>query len=153
MGRLSKAIYTSPRFTWLSYIVGGLLFGWHDPRLGLRLEDADPHRQRATSSRSSSRYVLAITAYMTLKEFSRVSRGGARFRGSDFMPAAGSAFAPRSAFGHREEDRPRRVSASRIAAGLAAFVFKAGEFRLFDNGGSAARRGWWWLAPGICPDT
>ena len=45
---LSKTIYTSPRFTWLSYVVGGLLFG-----IGMTLgSGCGASTRRSSSSRT-----------------------------------------------------------------------------------------------------
>src|SRR5258708_6688691 len=64
---LSKTIYTAPRVTWLSYILGGLLFG-----IGMTLASgcgARPMIRIGTGNLKSLvvAIVLAVTAYMTLK--------------------------------------------------------------------------------------
>src|SRR5262245_48904317 len=64
---LSKTIYTSPRFTWLSYVLGGLLFG-----IGMTLASGCGSKTlvRIGSGNLKSlvvAIVLGITAYMSLK--------------------------------------------------------------------------------------
>src|SRR5215510_15945474 len=71
---LSKTIYTSPRFTWLSYILGGLLFG-----IGMTLGSGCGSKTliRIGSGNLKSlvvAIVLGITAYMTLKGILAVFR-------------------------------------------------------------------------------
>src|SRR5256886_13536834 len=64
---LSKTIYTAPRFTWLSYVLGGLLFG-----IGMTLASGCGSRTLIRIGTGNLKslvvaIVLAITAYMTLK--------------------------------------------------------------------------------------
>src|SRR5437660_687435 len=64
---LSKTISTVPRFTWLSYILGGLLFG-----IGMTLGSGCGSRTLIRIGTGNLKslvvaIVLAITAYMTLK--------------------------------------------------------------------------------------
>jgi len=137
---LSKTIYTSPRFTWLSYILGGLLFG-----IGMTLASGCGSKTlvRIGSGNLKSlivAIVLAITAYMTLKGVLAVFRVaaldsvGATFAGPQDLP---SLLAP--LFGAGKRTVLAALGAA-IAAGLLAFVFKAREFRTFDNvlGGTVA---------------
>jgi len=137
---LSKTIYTSPRFTWLSYIAGGLLFG-----IGMTLGSGCGSKTliRIGSGNLKSlvvAMVLAITAYMTLKGILAVFRVaaldsvGATFSGPQDLP---SLLAPVFGIGKRPALAALGVA---IAGGLLAFVFKAREFRTFDNvlGGAVA---------------
>jgi len=137
---LSKTIYTSPRFTWLSYILGGLLFG-----VGMTLASGCGSKTliRIGSGNLKSlivAIVLAITAYMTLKGVLAVFRVaaldsvGATFAGPQDLP---SLLAPLLGVGKRTV---LAALGAAIAAGLLAFVFKAREFRTFDNvlGGTVA---------------
>jgi len=137
---LSKTIYTSPRFTWLSYIAGGLLFG-----IGMTLGSGCGSKTliRIGSGNLKSlvvAIVLAITAYMTLKGILAVFRVaaldsvGATFSGPQDLP---SLLAPVFGIGKRPALAALGVA---IAGGLLAFVFKAREFRTFDNvlGGAVA---------------
>jgi len=130
---LSKTIYTSPRFTWLSYIVGGLLFG-----IGMTLASGCGSRTLIRIGTGNLKslvvaIVLAITAYMTLKGILGVFRvaaldsvGAALASGQD-LP---SLIAPTLGL-----DKKLVLAALglALACGLLAFVFKAREFRTFDN--------------------
>jgi uncharacterized membrane protein YedE/YeeE len=137
---LSKTIYTSPRFTWLSYILGGLLFG-----IGMTLASGCGSKTliRIGSGNLKSlivAIVLAITAYMTLKGVLAVFRVaaldsvGATFASPQDLP---SLLAP--LFGAGKKTLLAALGGA-ISAGLLAFVFKAREFRTFDNilGGAVA---------------
>src|SRR5713101_4617570 len=64
---LSKTIYTAPRFTWLSYVLGGSLFG-----IGMTLGSGCGSKTLIRIGTGNLKslvvaIVLAITAYMTLK--------------------------------------------------------------------------------------
>ena len=64
---LSKSIYPSPNFTWLSYIVGGLLFGV-GMTLGSGCGSKTLIRVGAGNLKSLVVYIfLGIAAYMTLR--------------------------------------------------------------------------------------
>jgi uncharacterized protein len=130
---LSKAIYTSPRFTWLSYVAGGVLFG-----VGMTLASGCGSRTLVRIGTGNLKslvvaIVLAITAYMTLKGILAVFRVaaldsvGATLAGAQDLPSLAA-----RAFG-----LDKRVALAALgialAAGLAAFVFRAREFRTFDN--------------------
>ena len=130
---LGKTIYTSPRFTWLSYVLGGLLFG-----IGMTLASGCGSRTLVRIGTGNLKslvvaIVLAITAYMTLRGILAVFRvaaldsvGGALPVGQDLpsLLARGFGF-----------DRRALLAALGLAmtGGLLAFVFKAREFRTFDN--------------------
>jgi len=137
---LSKTIYTSPRFTWLSYVLGGLLFG-----VGMTLASGCGSKTliRIGSGNLKSlvvAIVLAITAYMTLRGILAVFRVaaidsvGATLAGPQDLPAL---LAP--VFG-ADKRSALAVLGTAISAGLLAWVFKAREFRTFDNvlGGAVA---------------
>jgi uncharacterized membrane protein YedE/YeeE len=137
---VSKTIYAAPRFTWLSYVLGGLLFG-----VGMTLASGCGSKTliRIGSGNLKSlvvAIVLAITAYMTLKGITAVFRVaaidpvGATFAGPQDLP---SLLAPALGVGRRTL---LAVLGTALAAGLLAFVFKSREFRTFDNvlGGAVA---------------
>jgi uncharacterized protein len=137
---LSKTIYTSPRFTWLSYVLGGALFG-----VGMTLASGCGSKTlvRIGSGNLKSlvvAIVLAVTAYMTLKGILAVFRVaaldpvGATLAGPQDLPAL---LAPVLGADKRST---LAVLGPLISAGLLAFVFKAREFRTFDNvlGGAVA---------------
>jgi len=119
---LSKTIYTAPRFTWLSYILGGLLFG-----IGMTLGSGCGSRTLIRIGTGNLKslvvaIVLALTAYMTLKGILGVFRVAA-------LDSVGATLAG-------SQDLPSLIAGplgfdKRIV--LAAFVFKAREFRTFDN--------------------
>src|SRR6266446_5352650 len=128
---LSKTIYISPRFTWLSYIVGGLLFG-----IGMTLASGCGSRTLIRTGNLKSlvvAIVLAITAYMTLKGILGVFRLAA-------LDSVGATFASGQdlpSFIARALGLDKKLVLSALglalACGLLAFVFKAREFRTFDN--------------------
>jgi len=130
---LSKTIYTAPRFTWLSYILGGLLFG-----IGMTLGSGCGSRTLIRIGTGNLKslvvaIVLALTAYMTLKGILGVFRVAA-------LDSVGATLA-------RSQDLPSLIAGTlgfdkrtvlaalglAISLGLAAFVFKPREFRTFDN--------------------
>src|SRR5437879_5252436 len=130
---LSKTIYTAPRFTWLSYIVGGLLFG-----IGMTLGSGCGSKTLIRIGTGNLKslvvaIVLAITAYMTLKGILGVFRVaaldsvGATFGGGQDLA---SILARSFAFDKRVVLAALGLA---ISLGLLAFVFKAREFRTFDN--------------------
>ena len=130
---LSKTIYTAPRFTWLSYILGGLLFG-----IGMTLGSGCGSRTLIRIGTGNLKslvvaIVLALTAYMTLKGILGVFRVaaldsvGATLATSQDLP---SLIAGPLGFDKRIV---LAVLGLAISLGLAAFVFKAREFRTFDN--------------------
>ena len=130
---LSKTIYTSPRFTWLSYIVGGLLFG-----IGMTLASGCGSRTLIRIGTGNLKslvvaIVLAITAYMTLKGILGVFRVAA-------LDSVGATFASGQdlpSFIARALGLDKKLALAAlglaVACGLLAFVFKAREFRTFDN--------------------
>ena len=130
---LSKTIYTAPRFTWLSYILGGLLFG-----IGMTLASGCGSRTLIRIGTGNLKslvvaIVLALTAYMTLKGILGVFRVtaldsvGATLAVSQDLP---SLIAGTLGFDKRIVLAALGLA---ISLGLAAFVFKPREFRTFDN--------------------
>ncbi len=118
---LSKTIYTSPRLTWLSYAVGGLLFGI-GMTLGSGCGSKTLIRIGGGSLKSLVVYVfLAIAAYMTLRGVLGAFRVGV-------LEKATIALAP-------GQDLPSLLGLSRIilavmvAGALLAFVYASREFR------------------------
>jgi len=130
---LSKTIYASPRFTWLSYVLGGLLFG-----VGMTLASGCGSRTLIRIGTGNLKslvvaIVLAITAYMTLKGILAVVRVaavdsvGTTLAGAQDLPSLAA-----RAFGVEKRVAGAALGIA-IAAGLLAFVLKAREFRTFDN--------------------
>ncbi|MGB5080836.1 MAG: YeeE/YedE family protein [Burkholderiales bacterium] len=130
---LSKTIYTAPRFTWLSYVVGGMLFG-----AGMTLGSGCGSKTLIRIGTGNLKslvvaIVLALSAYMTLKGVLGVFRVaaidpvGPTFAAGQDLPALLS--------GPLGLDRKTVLAALAFAipGGLLAFVFKARDFRSFDN--------------------
>lgn len=133
---LSKSIYTAPNFTWLSFIVGGFVFGV-GMTLGSGCGSKTLIRIGGGNLKSLVVYVfLAISAYMTLRGLF------GQFRVSVLQPVAVN-FA---AWGIKGQDLPsllvatgieintlRILVAAIVAAALLIFVFKDREFRANPN--------------------
>jgi len=140
---LSKSIYTTPNFTWLSFLVGGFLFG-----VGMTLGSGCGSKTliRLGGGNLKSLVVcvfLAISAYMTLRGLF------GQFRVSVLQPVAVN-FA---AYDLKGQDLPsllapagadialwRLVIAGSVIAALLVFIFKDREFRTNANfiGGGVA---------------
>jgi len=130
---LSKSIYPGPSFTWLSYIVGGFLFG-----VGMTLGSGCGSKTLIRIGTGNLKslvvaIVLAITAYMTLKGILGVFRVAALDSvGATLAGEQDLASILARSFGFDK----RAVLAAlglAISLGLLAFVFKAREFRTFDH--------------------
>ncbi len=129
---LSKSIYTSPNFTWLSFVVGGFLFGV-GMTLGSGCGSKTLIRIGGGNLKSVVVYVfLGISAYMTLRGLF------GQFRVSVLQPIAVNL----EASGIKGQDLPslmagtgidmntlRVIIAAIVAAVLLVFVFKDKEFR------------------------
>ena len=118
---LSKSIYPGPNFTWLSYIVGGFLFGV-GMTLGSGCGSKTLIRVGAGNLKSLIVYVfLGISAYMTLRGLLGAFRVGVLEKASIALPAG--------------QDLPALLGVSRtllavaIAGGLLAFVYSSRQFR------------------------
>jgi uncharacterized protein len=135
---LGKSIYVRPNFTWLSYIVGGFLFGV-GMTLGSGCGSKTLVRLGGGSLKSMVVFVFfGIAAYMTLKGLFAI------WRTTLLDPVA----IDLAARGMARQDIPTMLSAATgaslrgtelaaalaIGAGLLAFVFKDREFRgSFDH--------------------
>ncbi|TMH84037.1 MAG: YeeE/YedE family protein, partial [Betaproteobacteria bacterium] len=130
---LSKTIYTVPRFTWLSYILGGLLFG-----IGMTLGSGCGSRTLIRIGTGNLKslvvaIVLAITAYMTLKGILGVFRVAALDSVSATLAGEQDlASVLARSFGFDKRAVLSGVGPA-ISLALLVFVFKAREFRTFDN--------------------
>jgi uncharacterized membrane protein YedE/YeeE len=118
---LSKSIYPTPSFTWLSYLVGGFLFGV-GMTLGSGCGSKTLIRVGAGNLKSLVVYVfLGIAAYMTLRGLFGAFRVGVLERATIVLPQG--------------QDLPSLlgVSASILAAviggALIAFVYWSRDFR------------------------
>src|SRR5215470_15635057 len=125
--------YRSANFSWLRYILGGLMFG-----AGMTLASGCGARTLVRIGGGNLKslvvaIVLAISAYMTLKGLFAVFRVaaldpvGATFSGPQDLP---SLLAPALGVGRNALLVSLAVV---IVAGLLAFVFKSRDFRTFDN--------------------
>jgi hypothetical protein len=123
---LSKSIYTGANFTWLSYLVGGFLFGV-GMTLGSGCGSKTLIRLGAGNLKSLVVYVfLGIAAYMTLRGLFGALRVGVLERAALTLPAG--------------QDLPsllglnRAVLAALIGGALLAFVYADRGFRAsFDH--------------------
>ena len=117
----SKSIYTTPNFTWLSYIVGGFLFGV-GMTLGSGCGSKTLIRVGAGNLKSLIVYVfLGLAAYMTLRGILGAFRVGVLDKAALTLSSA--------------QDLPsltgihRAVLAILVAGGLIAFVYASRQFR------------------------
>jgi hypothetical protein len=126
---LDRSIYRTERFTWLSYLIGGFLFG-----VGMTLASGCGSRNlvRLGAGNLKSAVVLtflALSAYMTMKGVLAVPRVTAldalalHFDGGQGLPA----LLARAAGGNGQSVQWAVVLL--VAAGLLAFVFKDAQFR------------------------
>jgi uncharacterized membrane protein YedE/YeeE len=118
---LSKSIYPGPNFTWLSYLVGGFLFGV-GMTLGSGCGSKTLIRIGGGSLKSLVVYVfLGIAAYMTLRGILGAFRVGVLEKATLVLPPG--------------QDLPSLLGFSRIvlalivAGALLAFVYASREFR------------------------
>ena len=118
---LSKSIYPGPNFTWLSYIVGGFLFGV-GMTLGSGCGSKTLIRIGTGNLKSVIVYVfLGIAAYMTLKGLLGAFRAGVLEKATLTLPQG--------------QDLPallgvnRALLAALIGGALLAFVYWSKEFR------------------------
>jgi uncharacterized protein len=118
---LSKSIYPSPNFTWLSYIVGGFLFGV-GMTLGSGCGSKTLIRVGAGNLKSLVVYIfLGIAAYMTLRGLLGAFRVGVLEKAAITLPQG--------------QDLPsllslnRAILAALIGGGLLAFIYSSKQFR------------------------
>jgi uncharacterized membrane protein YedE/YeeE len=118
---LSKSIYPGPNFTWLSYIVGGFLFGI-GMTLGSGCGSKTLIRVGAGNLKSLIVYVfLGIAAYMTLRGVLGAFRVGVLEKAVITLPAG--------------QDLPsllgvhRAILAALVAGAILAFVYASQQFR------------------------
>jgi uncharacterized protein len=118
---LSKSIYPSPNFTWLSYIVGGLLFGV-GMTLGSGCGSKTLIRVGTGNLKSLVVYIfLGIAAYMTLRGLLGAFRVGVLEKAAITLPQG--------------QDLPsllglnRAILAALIGGGLLAFIYASKQFR------------------------
>ena len=118
---LSKSIYPGPNFTWLSYVVGGFLFGV-GMTLGSGCGSKTLIRVGAGNLKSLVVYIfLGIAAYMTLRGLLGAFRVGVLEKAAITLPQG--------------QDLPsllglsRAILAALIGGGLIAFIYSSRQFR------------------------
>jgi uncharacterized membrane protein YedE/YeeE len=130
---VAKSIYTTPNFTWLSYIVGGLLFG-----VGMTLGSGCGSKTLIRIGGGNLKslvvfIVLAISAYMTLKGLFGVWRVAAIDPVAFTLPA-NQDLPSLLAKGLGAERRTMLVAASAVLGiGIVAFALAQREFRNLEN--------------------
>jgi uncharacterized protein len=126
---LSKSIYPSPNFTWLSYIVGGFLFGV-GMTLGSGCGSKTLIRVGAGSLKSLVVYAfLGIAAYMTLRGLFGAFRVGVLEKASVTLPAGQdlpSLFAAQTGIG---KGAWIAILAALIAGAMLVFIYRSKDFR------------------------
>jgi len=130
---LSKSIYPGPRFTWLSYIAGGFLFGV-GMTLGSGCGSKTLIRIGGGNLKSVIVYVfLGIAAYMTLRGILGAFRVGVLEKvsfvfsqGQDLPSLLSSAI-------NLEKSLLLAILAALIGGGIVAFVYAGKEFRANFN--------------------
>jgi uncharacterized protein len=126
---LSKSIYQTPNFTWLSYLVGGFLFGV-GMTLGSGCGSKTLIRVGAGNLKSVVVYVfLGIAAYMTLRGLFGAFRVGVLEKATVTLPAGQdlpSLFSSVTGLGERAWIA---ILAALIAGSLLAFIYSSRQFR------------------------
>jgi len=126
---LSKSIYPSPSFTWLSYLVGGFLFGV-GMTLGSGCGSKTLIRVGAGNLKSLIVYVfLGIAAYMTLRGLFGAFRVGVLEQASITLPMGQDLPSLFSTWMGLSKAAWTAILAAAIGGGLLAFVYKSRDFR------------------------
>src|SRR5205807_3435541 len=126
---LSKSIYTSPNFTWLSYVVGGFLFGV-GMTLGSGCGSKTLIRVGAGSLKSLIVYVfLGIAAYMTLRGILGAFRVGVLEKAVITLPAGQDLPSLLAAATGVSKATLSAALALVVAGALLAFIYASRDFR------------------------
>ena len=126
---LSKSIYPGPNFTWLSYLVGGLLFGV-GMTLGSGCGSKTLIRVGAGNLKSLVVYVfLGISAYMTLRGLFGAFRVGVLEKAAITLPMGQDLPSLLSASTGVGKGAWMALLALAIAGGLLAFAYSSRQFR------------------------
>jgi hypothetical protein len=126
---LSKSIYPSPNFTWLSYLVGGFLFGV-GMTLGSGCGSKTLIRVGAGNLKSLIVYVfLGIAAYMTLRGLFGAFRVGVLEQASITLPMGQDLPSLLASFTNISKPAWVAILATVVGGGLLAFVYKSRDFR------------------------
>jgi len=125
----SKSIYTGPSFTWLSYIVGGFLFGV-GMTLGSGCGSKTLIRIGAGNLKSVIVYVfLGIAAYMTLRGLFGAFRVGVLEKASITFASGQDLPSLLAAATGMAKATGTAILAAAIGGALAAFAYASKEFR------------------------
>jgi len=125
----SKSIYTGPSFTWLSYLVGGFLFGV-GMTLGSGCGSKTLIRIGAGNLKSVIVYVfLGIAAYMTLRGLFGAFRVGVLEKAAITLPAGQDLPSLLAAGTGMAKATWTAILAAAIGGALAAFAYASKEFR------------------------
>src|SRR5205085_4313488 len=125
----SKSIYTTPNFTWLSYIVGGFLFGV-GMTLGSGCGSKTLIRVGAGNLKSLVVYVfLGIAAYMTLRGILGAFRVGVLEKATITLPTGQDLPSLLSAFTGVSRGALTASIAALIGGAIIAFVYASKHFR------------------------
>ncbi len=126
---LSKSIYPSPNFTWLSYLVGGFLFGV-GMTLGSGCGSKTLIRVGAGSLKSLVVYVfLGIAAYMTLRGLFGAFRVGVLEKAALTLPQGQDLPSLLASFTNIGKGTWIAVLATIIGGGLIVFAYASKQFR------------------------
>jgi uncharacterized membrane protein YedE/YeeE len=134
---LSKSIYQAPKFTWLSYMIGGFLMG-----VGMTLASGCPSKTLIRIGGGSLKSLLVfmflgVSAYMTMKglfgvwrvsylELVAVDFSASGAKGQDLPSIAAALFLV--------DQKTLQIALTALTAGgLLLFVFAKREFRTFSN--------------------
>jgi uncharacterized membrane protein YedE/YeeE len=126
---LSKSIYPGPNFTWLSYLVGGFLFGV-GMTLGSGCGSKTLIRIGGGSLKSLVVYVfLGIAAYMTLRGLLGAFRVGVLEKATVALPSGQDLPSLLSSVTALSKGTLVTLVAAAIAAVMLAFIYRSKEFR------------------------
>jgi hypothetical protein len=126
---LSKSIYPSPNFTWLSYLVGGFLFGV-GMTLGSGCGSKTLIRVGAGNLKSLVVYVfLGIAAYMTLRGILGAFRVGVLEKATITLPTGQDLPSLLASATGVSRGALMALLACAIAGALIAFVYAGRQFR------------------------
>jgi uncharacterized membrane protein YedE/YeeE len=126
---LSKSIYPGPNFTWLSYIVGGFLFGV-GMTLGSGCGSKTLIRIGGGNLKSLIVYVfLGIAAYMTLKGLFGAFRVGVLEKAAVTLPTGQDLPSLAAAATGTARSTWTAILAAVLGGALAAFAYASREFR------------------------
>ena len=147
---LSKSIYPGPNFTWLSYLVGGFLFGV-GMTLGSGCGSKTLIRIGAGNLKSLIVYVfLGIAAYMTLRGLFGAFRVGVLEQASiTLADGAGPALAARRRDRHGKSTWTAILAAADRRRACSSLPTRArSSARASTTPWAASSPGWWWSAAG-----